>query len=104
MGIVDVWQSFNARKGEGGTDRYIRVACLSARERKLAAIPPYHPPLVPSFDPPLQIRHVWLVTFHRDVTFPRAPSIAQRYGSCRRTVLSASTATTTKKFTDKEQV
>ena len=75
MGIVDVWQSFNARKGEGGTDRYIRVACLSARERKLAAIPPYLPPLVPSFDPPLQIRHVWRVTFHRDV--PPSPSIAQ---------------------------
>ena len=23
---MDVWQSYNARKGEGGTDRYIRVA------------------------------------------------------------------------------
>ena len=43
---MDVWQSFHARKGEGGTDRYIRVACLSARERKLAAIP--HSLLLPS--------------------------------------------------------
>ena len=75
MGIVDVWQSYNARKGEGGTDRYIRVACLSARERKLAAIPPsltspsppnstclasYFPQRRPPLRPQLRKAEIWI--------------------------------------------
>ena len=44
-----------------------RVGYLSARAREL----PYLPSCL---DPPLQIRHVWLVTFHRDVP-PARPQL-----------------------------
>ena len=74
MGIVDVWQSYNARKGEGGTDRYIRVAWLSARERKLASIPPSLPSSLTSTLPSKFDMSGELLS---TATFPPSPSIAQ---------------------------